>query len=252
MVGTPIRRHRRTAAIRAQQAIAAVSPLRERDKRAERRRIIRGRRLRNRAALLRGMREVLGLPPLRRNRRPLPAPRVDPAAPIVLSSDEEQPPPQHPLVDLDSSLESLPNIDPRPQFQLPVQPLPDLGPLNITLDFIPPLQHQTLREACVVLQRPQLSPLVPITPPPEFAPQLPTPPLPREWWEGIETAVALFDTPHQYFMFPPLSLQRPDVVVQPEFVPQCFVEPRPFAPIDWAMIAHAVFAAAEQQAARPN
>ena len=202
MVGTPIRRHRRTAAIRVQQAIAAMSPLRERDRRAERRRIIRGRRLRNRAALLQGMREVLGLPPLCRNRRPLPAPRVDPAAPIVLSSDEEQPPPQHPFVDLDSYLESLPNIDPRPLFQLPVQPLPDLGPLNISLDFIPPLQHHTLREACVVLQRLQLPPLVPITPPPEFAPQLPTPPLPRERWEGIEAAVALFDTPHQYFMFP--------------------------------------------------
>ena len=138
------------------------------------------------------------------------------------------------------------------QFQLPIQPLPDLGPLNITLDFPPPLQHQALREAYVVLQRLQLPPLVPITPPPELASRVPTPPLPQEQWEGIEAALALFDTPNHYFVFPPLSLQQPSVVAQPELVPQGLIEPQPFAPIDWAMIAHAVFTAAEQQGARPN
>ena len=74
MVGTPIRRHRRTAAIRAQRAIAEVSPIRESERRVERRRLIRNRNRRARAAILRGMREVLGLPQLVRQRR-VPPPR---------------------------------------------------------------------------------------------------------------------------------------------------------------------------------
>ena len=57
-----------------------------------------------------------------------------------------QPTPQPVLVDLDSSADSLPDIDPSPQWQLPVGPLQDLGPLNMTAEFQPPqLQHQVLR-----------------------------------------------------------------------------------------------------------
>ena len=72
------------------------------------------------------------------------------------------------IIDLDSSLETLPDIDPHPQFQLLVEPLPELGHLNITLEFPPPLQHQALREAFVLLNRLQLPLLQPLTPPPEF------------------------------------------------------------------------------------
>ena len=122
------------AAIRAQRAIA-VSPVRERDRRAERRRLARDRRRRARAALLRGMREVLGLPLQQRRRRPPQRTRPDPNVPIVLSSDSsaEDAETQPLVIDLDSSLDSLPNIHPRPQFQLPLEPLVDLGPLDITL-----------------------------------------------------------------------------------------------------------------------
>ena len=153
-----------------------MSPVRERDRRAERRRIARGRRQHARAALLRDMREVLGLPQPNRRRRPSSA-RVDPNVPIVLSSDSSagdltlpEPASQQPivLVDLDSSLETLPNIDPRPQFQLPVEPLRDLGPLDITLEFPSPLHHQTFREAYILLHRLQLPPLQPLTLPPEL------------------------------------------------------------------------------------
>ena len=98
------------------------------------------------------------------------------------------------LVDLDSSVESLPNIDPRPQFQLPVEPLVDLGHLNITAEFPPPLQHRTLREAYMLLSRLQLPPLQPLTPPPEFPLHPLTPPPEQQVdWEGLEAAVAEFD-----------------------------------------------------------
>ena len=64
-----------------------------------------------------------------------------------------KPAPQQPivLVDLDSSLESLPDIDPRPQFYFLVEPLRDLGPLDITVECSPPLCHQTFREAYILL-----------------------------------------------------------------------------------------------------
>ena len=54
------------------------------------------------------------------------------------------------VVDLDSSIESMPDIDPRPQWQLPAQPLPDLGPLNVTAEIAPQLQNPVFREACVL------------------------------------------------------------------------------------------------------
>ena len=188
MVGTPecchSSRHRRAASVLAQRAIAAISPIRDRDRRAEHRRIARGRHQRARAALLRGMREVLGLPLQRRRCRPPQPPRVAPNALVVLSSDsssEDLPlPPLPPVVDLDSSIESLPNIDQHPQFQLPVEPLIDLGPLDITSELSPPLQHQTLREAYILLQRLQLPPLQPITPPPELPPRTLTQPPDQE------------------------------------------------------------------------
>ena len=250
MVGTPTRRHRRTAAIRARRAIAAVSPIRERDRRAEQRRLQRARRDRARAALLRGMREVLGLP-LQHRRRRLPPQRVDPRAPIVLSSDDElplyQPPPQHPVVDLNSSVESLPNIDPRPQFQLPVQPLPELGPLNITFEFPPPLQHQSLREAYVLLRSLQLPPFQPITPPPELYQPVPTPPLEPEEWEALEAGVAEFDFDPFLLPPPPISLQQPVVQPIPQHVPNQLQQPKVMPDIDWAAIAHALLTIAEQQ-----
>ena len=91
MVGTPSQqhhtRHRRVAAILARRAIAQVSPIRDRDRRAEGRRLARDRRRRARAALLRGMREVLGLPQQHRRRRQPQPQQVDLDAPIVLSSD---------------------------------------------------------------------------------------------------------------------------------------------------------------------
>ena len=284
MVGTPERRHhtrhRRVAAIRAQRAIAAVSPVMERDRRAERRRLAGDRRRRARAALLRGMREVLVLPIQQRRRRPPQLPRPDPNAPIVLSSDssaeDTEPPPLVidldssldslpnidprpqfqlpivPIVDLaplNSSLDSLPNIDPRPQFQLPLEPLVDLGPLDITLEYPPPLQHQTLREAYILLQQLQLPPLQPITPPPELPPRPLTPPRDGEEWVELEATLTTVDG-QQYLMLEPpqLELQQPEVAPVLQFNPAHFVQPPPLPPVDWAKIAGALFAIAECEA----
>ena len=251
MVGTPERRHttrhRRVAAILARRAIARVSPIRDRDRRAERRRLAGDRRRRARAALLLGMREVLGLPVQHRRRRPAQQPRPDPNAPIVLSSDDDLPLPEPPLIDLDSSIDSLPNIDPRPQFQLPVEPLVDLGPLDITLDYPPPLQHQTLREAYVLLQRLQLPPLQPITPPPELPPRALTPPPDQEGWVGVDAAVATING-QEYIVFPqPLELQQLEVAPVPELVPGQFVQPQQLPPVDWARIAAALFMIAQHE-----
>ena len=242
------------AAIRAQRAIAAVSPVRERDRRAERRRLVRDRRRRAKAAILRGMREVLGLPlQHRRRRRQQQQPRVDNREPIVLSSDSsgEEPELQPVVVNLDSSLESLPNIDPRPQFQLPVEPPQELGHLNITLEFPPPLQHQALREAFVLLSRLQLPPLQPLTPPPEFPLRPQTPPEEQAIdWEGLEVAVAAFDEQQHLAPPPLLAPQEPDVVLCPQFVPAGFAQ-RPLLPqVDWAMVAYALFTVAEQESQR--
>ena len=190
MVGMPDRRHstrhRRVAAILARRAMAAVSPIRDRDRRAEHRRLAGDRRRRARAALLRGMREVLGLPIQHCHRRPPPPPRADPDAVIVLSSDvsaDDLPPPLPPIIDLDSSLKTLPDIDPRPQHQLPVEHLVDLGThyryittLFLTVEFAPPLHNRTFREAYVLLSRLQLPSLQPLTPPPELPVRPPTPP----------------------------------------------------------------------------
>ena len=80
-------------------------------------------------------------------------------------------PERPPLVGLDSSLETLPDIDPRPQFQLPLkqphEPLEDLGDLNITAEFLPPIRHQVFREAVVLLERMLEQPRQPLTPPHE-------------------------------------------------------------------------------------
>ena len=157
MVETPPRqhssRHRRTASILAQRAISNIS----RDRRQERRRIARGRRIRAKAAVLQDMKIFFGLPVTPRRPRLLrqPRPQQEGQEVIDLSSSAEsfpQPAPPQIVLDLDSSLESLPNIDPRPQFQLPVEPLVDLGCMDVTQELIPPLRHQTFREACVLLQ----------------------------------------------------------------------------------------------------
>ena len=179
MVETPSRRHsschRRTASLLAQRAIALISPVRPRDRRRERRRLERSRRLRARTAILRDMRDFFGLPQPRRIQSVAAQPRINPE-PVVIDlvdtsvEDADQLPltPPGVIVELDSSLESLINIDQRPQFQLPVEPMVDLGHLDITVEFPHPLQHQVLREACVLLQRLQAPPLRPITPPPEL------------------------------------------------------------------------------------
>ena len=259
MVGTLERRHhtrhRRVAAILARRAIAQVSPVRDRDRIAEGRRLARDQRRRARAALLREMREVLGFPqPYRRRRQPQPQ-QVDRDAPIVLSSDssaEDQGPPPI-LVDLDSSVESLPNIDPRPQWQLPVQPLPDLGPLDVDAELLQPLQHQTFREAVVLLERLQLPVLQPFTPPPELPQQPPTPP-PEQLvdWVCLEAEVASLDGQQCLVLPSGLTLQQPDVVALPQHVPGQFVAPPPMQQVDWAAIAKAIFMIEEREGNQPQ
>ena len=258
MVPTPTRRHssqhRRSASIRAQRAIQAISPVRASERRAERRRVTRDRARRARAALLRGMREVLGLPQQHRRRRQPPRPRAPVNELVIISSDSssaEDLPRQQvpPLVDLNSSEESLPNIDPRPQWQLPVEPLADLGPLNITQELLPPLQHQTLREAYVLLQQLQLPPLQHITPPPESPPRAPTPPPEEvERWDILEVELArLDDSSYAVTVTQPLVLQQPCVGPVPEHVPATHTQPQQMPAVDWALVAHALFTVAEAE-----
>ena len=256
MVGTPERRHsskhRRTAAIVAQRAIRLVSRVRERDRRAERRRLAWNRRARADAALLWDMKQFFGLP-VAPPRRRLPRPQRQPQQPqvVVLSdaSEEDVPPlvPQPEVVDLDSSIESLPNIDPRPQWQLPEQPLQHLGPLTVTAELLPQL-HQTLREAVALLQRLQVPPLQTITPPPELPPHALT--LPPEWaveWDVVEAGVANFDGRDYAVLVPVLELQQPQVVAVPELLPPRLAQPQPIQPVDWALVAHALFSIAERE-----
>ena len=173
---------------------------------------------------------------------------------ILVSSDtseeEVEAPVQAPpvVVDLDSSLDTLPDIDPRPELEPQVEPLQDLGHLNITLEFPPPLQHQALREAFVLLNRLQLPLLQPLTPPAEFPPRSPTPPEEQVVdWQDLEEAVAAFDG-QQHFAPPPMLIpQQPNVVPQPEFVPAGFVQPPPLPQVDWAMVAYALFTLAERE-----
>ena len=253
MVETPPRRHssrhRRTASLLAQRAIALISPVRPRDRRRERRRVERSRRLRARAAILRDMRDFFGLPQPRRVQRVAAQPRADPAPPVIdlvetsfEDLDQPQLTPPRVLVELDSSLESLPNIDPRPQWQLPVAPLRDLGPLDVTAECQPPLQHQTLRDACVLLHCLQAPLLRPITPPPEL------PPLEREQdWVEVEAAVAHFDG-QEYLVVPSIPLlQQPDVAPVPQHLPTGFTVPPPMPEVDWAAIAAALFAVVERE-----
>ena len=209
----------------------------------------RNRRLRARAAILRDMRQFFGLPQPRRVQRVAAQPRADPV-PLVIdlvetsSEDLDQPqqaPPRE-LVELDSSLESLPNIDPRPQWQLPAQPLQDLGPLDVTAEIAPPLENQTFREACVLLQRLQAPPLRPITPPPE-------PPLldQEQDWVEVEAAVAQFDG-QEYLVVPRiLFLQQPEIAPVQQHVPIGLASPPPMPQVDWAAIAAALFAVVERE-----
>ena len=253
MVGTPpcrhSSRHRRVASILALRAIRSTSPVR----RAERRTLQRERVRRRAAAFYRGLLAFYGAPPeppWRRRRVELQQPVVD--HPVVVSSDTSAdniraPMRAQPLViDLDSSVESLPNIDPQPQFQLPVEPLVDLGNIDATQKLIPPLQHQTFREACVLLQRLQLPALQPKTPPPD----------PGRDWVALETAVATFDGQQHMVLAPTLELQQPQCVPVPQHVPVHFATPPPMPPVDWATIAHALYSIAEagnrQQHYNPN
>ena len=255
MVQTPPRRsstrHRRTASILAQRAISRVSPIRDSERRAERRRLKRQRERRRDAAFYRGLLAYCGVPPeppRRRRRVELPHPVED--RPIVVSSDTSsdniQPliPAPPIIIDLDSSVESLPNIDPRPQWQLPVEPLLDLGPLDVTAEIAPGLQHPVFREACVLLHRMQLPPLQQITPPPELAPRPVTPPPePEEEWVQLEAAVAAFDRERYVLVAQPLTLQQPQIAP----VPTGYQPPPPMPAVDWALVAHALFSVAERE-----
>ena len=75
----------------------------------------RGRRYREKLRVLQDMREFLGLPQPQRRRRPPVPQREEQDLVVILSSDtseEDLPAPGPIIVDLDFSLESLPNIDP--------------------------------------------------------------------------------------------------------------------------------------------
>ena len=125
MVGTPVSRretrHQRTASFRALCAIRSISPERPEDRRAKRNRIRRDQRRRANAAFYRGLLEYWGVQvqPRQRRRQPVQR-RLDPDLPIVLSSDtsgEDLPPPEQSqlgavVVDIDSSIDELPNIAP--------------------------------------------------------------------------------------------------------------------------------------------
>ena len=123
----------------------------------------------------------------------------------------------------------------------------DLGHLNVTQELILQLQHQTFREACVLLQRLQIPALQPITPPPEL-PQCDQtlPPDLGVDWVGLEAAVVTFDG-QQYLVLPPhLGQQQLEFVPVPQHVPVQFAAPPPMQQVDWATIAHALFAIAEK------
>ena len=198
--------------------------------------------------------------PQQRRLRLVPRP-VAPDLPIVLSSDtsgEDLPQPEQLLqedvvINIDTSEDELPNIDPRPQHQLPVLPLVDLGHLDVTYELEPPLEHQCLREAYVLLRRLQEPQLRPVTPPPERPQRDQTPPLDQEDWVVLEAAVANFDGQQQVvFVPPPVMIQQPDVVPFPELVPATFEPPQPLQQVDWATIAHALFSIAERESRQLN
>ena len=132
MVGTPISwrvtSHCRTASFRALRAIACISPVCPEERRAERNRLRRDRRRRADAAFYRGLLEYCGVPAQPRRRRQPAPPREEVNPVIVVSSDTSAkdlpPPPQQQeevQLDFDSLIDELPNIDPRPQHQLPVR-----------------------------------------------------------------------------------------------------------------------------------
>ena len=129
----------------------------------------------------------------------------------------------------------------------------DLGHLDVTFELQPPLQHQCLREAYVLLRRLQVPPLQPVTPPPELTQRHQTPPLDQEDWVVLEAAVANFDGQQQVVVVPPpLMLQQPEVAPFPEFVPATFAPPQPLQQVDWATIAHALFSIAERESRQRN
>ena len=139
---------------------------------------------------------------------------VDPDLSIVLSSDTsgedlsqpEQLQPGHVVVNIDSSADELPNIDPRPQHQLPVRERLAqrayvlLERLRLPLEQLPQLQQ----------------PQQPPTPPPEVEPEVD--------WEELEEGLAAFHAPLPQQLGPPLLAPQPQ---QPP-------------PIDWALIAYAL------------
>ena len=86
-------------------------------------------------------------------------------------------------------------------------------------------------------------------PPPQPQLRPPTPPPEQEVdWAGLEAAVAGFDHLELEIEFPPpLALQQPAVVPRPDHVPENFQPPQRMPPVDWAMVAYALFAIAERE-----
>ena len=193
-----ITRHRRTASFHEIRAIASISPVLPEERRAERNRIRRDRRRRADPAFYRGLLEYCGVPAQPRRRR-APVPRhEDPDPVIVVSSDtsaEDLPPQQLPrevaIMEIDSSVNELPDIDPRPQHQLP-------------------LRLHLLQNAYVLLKRlqesfPQAAPR-PLTLLPEVEPEVD--------WALLEGGLADFDAPWQQQIEPQLQVIVP--IPQPQ------------------------------------
>ena len=128
-----------------------------------------------------------------------------------------------------------------------MEPLVDLGHINVTQETDSPAAASYLRKACVLLQRLQLPVLQPITLPPELPQCGQTPPPdPGVDWVGLEAAVATFDG-QQYLVIPPhLGLRQPEFVPVPQHIPAHFAAPPPIQQVDWATIAHALFPIAEK------
>ena len=101
----------------------------------------------------------------------------------------------------------------------------------------------------VLLQRLQLPPLQPITPPSELQPRPQTPPPEEEeQWQAVEVEVEDPDG-HQYTVLVahPLAVQQPQVVPVPEHVPAGYQPPPPMPAVNWALVAHALFTIAEAE-----
>ena len=250
MVGTPERqrttRHRRTAAILALRAIHSVSPVRATDRRAERRRIARDRRYRERLAVLREMCQFLQLPQPRRNRRAPVQGTASPEPAIVVSSDLSGD--EHATIAAPCDRPwFVYRIASQYRHQTPISAARSASGRPWTFGCYGRVcaraeKSNVYRESYVLLNRLQVPPLRQLTPPPALPVRhLTPPPEPEVDWVELEQVVAHFDAPQL-----PL-LQQPVVEPFPQFVPDNFMPPKQLPPVDWAKIAHALFVLAEQE-----